>query len=192
MMNIRIQFDRIIFSVLIYFFLSKQCFAQQESNNILKYKASVGGMKFSDWYLVNGTYSFLWKREDEIYLSLYYFNGENIRQGFDFGIGYNFSTFKKQSRFDLFLTYGINVFYDWKRFKDQSTLFWRCGPYFFLGFEPVINFSKRFSLSNEFKLGYGYLWSTVDNEVYHNRLYVYSEEGQYGFYSVVLKLNYKF
>jgi hypothetical protein len=192
-MQFRIRFGRIIFVVFIYLFFSKQCFAQQVSyNNILKHKASIGGMKFSDWYLVNGTYSFLRKKENEIYLSLYYFNGETSKPGFDFGIGYNFSVFKKQSRFDLFLTYGINVFYDWKRFKGQSTLFWRFGPYFFLGFEPVINFSKRFSLSNEFKLGYGYLWAPVDNEVYHNRLNVYSEEGQYGFYLVVLKLNYKF
>jgi len=89
------------------------------------------------------------------------------------------------------LKYGINIHYDWRKYHGPD-YFLRCGPYVWLGFAPSVNFTRRASLSMDFIIGYGYLWSTDYYFTRKNLTYRYTQEGSYVFVLPSVKLNYKF
>jgi hypothetical protein len=168
------------------------CFAQNDFNDSLRNKIGFGGMYFDSYdYALMGSYSRILKRENEIALTLYY-NDHSSTKEITLGGAFNNSVFKKLTKFDFLFAAELNFNLYWWDYSYNGNTFSRYGPFFYLGIIPSYNFSKRFSLSMEYKIGGGYGWSKNFEYIYEGKVYNYHDYGWYWKGLGGFKLNYKF
>ena len=167
------------------------CSAQSDFKDSLQNKIGLGGWYAPNDYQLISSYSRVLKGENEICFSFYYYN-LSASEEVIFGGAFYYSLFKKRRKFDLFLPVEINFNYFWfENYYSQET-FSRHGGFMYLGFIPAYNFSKKISISLEFKWGIGYQWSKNYEYIYKGMVRNYHDYGWYSKGIGGLKLNYKF
>jgi hypothetical protein len=179
-----------LFLFFLIIFYGTDCYSQSKlSQPEYRNKIGIGVYKFNRIeYLISGSFTRINRRKNELTFPVYIAKDGMIKD-VSASVAYNWSTIKRNSRFNFYFGPEINIDYSWYHRSDVYVS--RYGYFLCIDLSPSLRIYKRFSLAFQFKLGYGYLWATNDREVFQNLVF-YTDRGWYVRWLPSFNLYYKF